>query len=350
MMSARRIFSGIQPTGIPHIGNYFGAIAQWIRLTNERKVTLANEVLECEQPIFSIVDVHSYTSKANIFGRQLYERILETTAVLLALGLEPKRCILFRQSDLFEHNYLDNVLNSFVTVQRLHHMTQFKEKSAQSKTVSNGLLSYPVLQAADILLYKADLVPVGEDQIQHIELTRDIAKKFNSHLEENLFPLPEALLNGLEHARRVKSLREPAKKMSKSDANQKSFIGVVDEPDVVIEKCKKSLSDFESQVYYDVEKRPSVSNLMRIYHLTTGDSIDQIEYQFRNQTTAEFKLKLAEVLIEKFSKPREEFKRLQGDRIYLEKVLKMGAEKARPIASGTIAQVRYLLGSYRPNE
>lgn len=342
-----RIFSGIQPTGIPHLGNYFGAISQWVRLSNDRQVLLKGKQVDIDVSIFSIVDVHAYTSSSASYGENFYHSILSTTASLLALGLNPEKCIFFRQSDIYEHNYLDNVLNNFVTTQRLTHMIQFKEKTKSFKIVKHGLLSYPILQAADILLYKSNLVPVGQDQVQHIELTRDIAKKFNDELNNEMFPLPDVLLVDSIHARRVKSLREPEKKMSKSDPNKKSFIEVVDEPDLVVEKCKKALTDPISEVYYDAENRPGVSNLIRIYHLTTGHAIDDIVKQFEGLETAKFKLALADVLIEKFKQTRDEFKRLRNDVGYLEEVLRRGESKAKPIAIETISQLKHLLGSRR---
>lgn len=342
-----RIFSGIQPTGVPHLGNYFGAISQWIKLSNERQVSLKGKQVDIDIPIFSIVDVHAYTSSGATFGPQFYENILSTTASLLALGLNPNKCILFRQSDIYEHNYLDNVLNNFVTTQRLTHMVQFKDKSKSLRIVKNGLLSYPILQAADILLYKANLVPVGEDQVQHIELTRDIARKFNYELNDELFPLPNELLVNDSNARRIKSLREPEKKMSKSDPNKKSFIEVIDEPDLVIEKCKKALTDSISEVYYDADNRPGVSNLMRVYHLITGNTIDEITNEFKGIETAKFKLALADSIIDRFRGVRKEFKRLRANIGHLEEVLKHGELKAKPIAVETTEQVRYLLGSRR---
>lgn len=349
MSALARVFSGIQPSGVPHLGNYFGVLAQWIRMTNERQITLEEKQIHIEEPIFSIADVHAYTSSSTTFGETFYDQILSTTASLLALGLDPDKCVLFRQSDVYEHNYLDNVFDNFVTTQRLTHMTQFKDKTRGSskRTVNNGLLNYPVLQAADILLYRANLVPVGQDQVQHIELTRDIARKFNNETDSNLFPITKELLNDNEHARRVKSLREPDKKMSKSDLNKKSFIEVIDEPEVVIEKCKKALTDCISDVYYDAENRPGVSNLMRIYHLTTGESIDRITSQFEGIETAQFKLSLADVIIDKFKNVRQEFKRLQSNAGYLEEVLEKGRLKAKPIAEETTNQIKHLLGSRR---
>lgn len=358
-LSYYRVFSGIQPTGIPHLGNYFGAIAEWIRLANERKISsllqkyaydeTKEEKVDCDTPIYSIVDIHAYTSNSSQFGQQLYDNILSTTAALLALGLDAQKCILFRQSDILEHNYLDNVFDNFVSPNRLTHMTQFKDKSKEqsAKLITNGLLNYPILQAADILLYRANLIPVGEDQVQHIELTRDIAKKFNTTTSSKIFPIPEPILSSSEHARRIKSLRNPDKKMSKSDTDKKSFIEVTDEPDIIMDKCKKALTDCESEIYYDAEKRPGISNLMRIYNLVTGDSFEKIRDQYCGVESAKFKLILGEILIEKFSDTRREYKHLRADQDYLESVLALGASKARPLAEDTINQVKHLLGSIR---
>jgi tryptophanyl-tRNA synthetase len=370
-----RVFSGIQPSGVPHLGNYFGALTLWIKLSNERRISNTRaclsydddvqysrskepkegqhntlSVVDCDTPILSIVDVHAYSSANIQFGVQFYRNILDTTASLLAVGLNTQNCIMFRQSDLMEHNYLDNVLHNFITTQRLTRMTQYKERLsslAAGKGVCNGLLTYPVLQAADILLYKTNLVPIGADQVQHIELTRDIAKNFNKITSSSLFVEPNPLLNNSEHARRIKSLRDPNKKMSKSDPDKKSMIEIMDKPDVIREKVKKAVTDNISEVYFDAEARPGVSNLIRIHHLTTGESFDNIRDRSVNITTAQYKLQLADILIEKFKPFRCEFERLRNERVYLEDVLRAGADKARPMASEMILQVKDLLGSIR---
>lgn len=390
-LTLARVFSGIQPTGVPHIGNYFGALIQWLDIVGRQQVTVKQEktnkdltvrvsktdnsfepidqdifnvirdeestitsqplVIKCAKPIISIVDVHAYTSNRIEFGVPLYSSILDTTAALLAIGLTPNNCIMFKQSDILEHYYLDNVFDNFTTTQRLARMTQYKEKSIDKKiaqSTPNGLLTYPVLQTADILLYKASLVPVGEDQSQHIELARDIAKKFNDVTKSNLFPQPLAILNKSQHARRIKSLRNPAKKMSKSDTDKRSFIEIIDEPDVILEKIKKAITDSESRVYYDPRERPGISNLMRIHHLTTGQSFDEIEKLNVGIESGQYKLRLADILIEKFSPIREEFRQIRADQIYLNEVLKSGCDQAKPIASETVAQVKRLLGSIEP--
>lgn len=437
-----RVFSGIQPSGVPHLGNYFGAIAQWIKISEQRCIELNSrspkKSVPTDVPIYCVVDVHAYTSSDLQLGKQLYQNILSTTASLLALGLDPNKSILFKQSDILEHFYLDNVLDKFVTHQQLRHMTQFKDKSSRatnkSRPIPNGLLNYPVLQAADIMLYRANLVPVGEDQIQHIELTRDIVRKFNSYTGEELFPEPKPVFisdkysyahfagdaanananatptptittpatkttssspintstnatktraanNNANYAinlntstadlpkttfeadiithtsedeqyypiksacSRIKSLRSPDKKMSKSDPDQRSYIQLIDEPDVILDKCKKALTDSISHVYYDPEKRPGVSNLLIIYHLITGESLENLTIQFRSLDTAQFKLRLADVIIEKFKGVREEYKRLIRDRSHLESLLSSGRSKAQPIATETVLRVKQLLGS-----
>uniref|UniRef100_A0A6G1SDF6 tryptophan--tRNA ligase n=1 Tax=Aceria tosichella TaxID=561515 RepID=A0A6G1SDF6_9ACAR len=365
-----RVFSGIQPSGVPHLGNYFGALSQWTRLAKERKLAVTEcsihdernsqrctvkpdnnrpTLIEFDTPIYCIVDVHAYSSPTIKYGTQLYNNILDTTASLLAIGLTTKNCILFRQSDLLEHNYLDNVLHNFITTQRLSRMNQYKEKTSNtsSRGVSNGLLTYPVLQAADILLYGANFVPIGADQTQHIELTRDIARNFNKAVVSDVFKEPQPLFNNSEHARRIRSLREPAKKMSKSDPNKKAFIEIVDEPDVLREKVKKAMTDNISDVYFDADARPGVSNLLRIHHLATGQSFSEIQAQFAGITSAQYKLLLADILIEKFKPVREEFKRVRNEHDYLESVLKHGHDQAKPMAVEMVMRVKNLLGSNR---
>lgn len=343
----KRIFSGIQPTGIPHLGNYFGAIQQWIKLTEDYdKLGQQSE----PKPIFCIVDIHAYSGQHVRFGEPFYQNIVSTLASMLAVGLDTNKCIIYRQSDVLEHNYLSNILHNFVSIQRLSSMIQFKEKSRQrisnrSSSIATGLLTYPVLQAADILLYKADLVPVGQDQAQHIELTRDIANKFNRSIRKQFFPLPVAKLQDFEACQRIMSLRDSTKKMSKSDPDLRSFIEIVDEPDVIVDKCKKALSDSLERVTYDPETRPAISNLMLLYHLISGESMEQITNKFEAKQTGQFKLELADLLIEEFRPARSEFRRLIKDRVHLEWILSDGALEAREWASKTISLIKYELGS-----
>lgn len=347
----RKVFSGIQPTGIPHLGNYFGAIEQWIKLTDKH---FKQHPIGGQKPIFCIVDIHAYSSNTPNFGSVFYDKILSSVASLEALGLvSPKKCILFRQSDVLEHNYLASVFQNIVSVERLSSMIQFKEKvAARSNGTSNkvesiptGLLTYPVLQAADILLYNADLVPIGEDQAQHIELTRHLANKFNRITSKRFFPLPVGLLSQDDHSRRIRSLRNPEKKMSKSDVDWRSVISVMDEPDLVMAKCRKALTDCDSRIFYDPIGRPGVANLMRLFHLTSGKSLDEIELQFAGKQTNDLKIELAETIIERFGEARKQFARLIGEPAYLESQLQKGADEARAIASETVGRVRHELGS-----
>lgn len=344
----RKIFSGIQPTGIPHLGNYFGAIEQWISLTNKHYV---EHPIGGQKPIFCIVDIHAYSSSQTKFGPKFYENIVASVASLLALGLDTSKCILFRQSDVLEHNYLASVFQNIVSMERLSSMIQFKEKiaarsgRAASESIPTGLLTYPVLQAADILLYGADLVPVGEDQAQHIELTRHLANKFNRIANKRFFPLPTGLLGDVDHSRRIKSLRNPERKMSKSDVDWRATLGVMDEADVIEAKCKKALTDSDSRVLYEPDKRPGVANLMRLLHLTSSMSLEQMELHFEGKQTSDLKRELAHQIIERFKPARAEFKRLVSDRVFLESQLECGANEARAIASETVRRVRHELGS-----
>lgn len=350
----KRVFSGIQPTGVPHIGNYFGALALWRRIADEKRIELKDPELSsqvCDKPIYSIVDVHAYSSTSQKLGKTLYDSILTTTASLLALGLTSDKCVLFRQSDVLEHFYLDNVLDNFITTGSLLSLNQYKDKKKKldGLELHNGLLNYPVLQAADILLYRAPYVPIGADQMEHIELTRDIAKKFNSYFKTDLFPLIVPVMNESEHCQRIRSLREPTKKMSKSDTQTRSIISIVDEPDVIVANLKKAVTDCTSEIYYDANGRPGVSNLMRIYHSVSGENMQSIEQRFSGKNTGEFKLALADALIEYFKPTRTEYKKLVQDRCYIERVLKCGADEARDMAQETVKLVKNLIGSTSAN-
>lgn len=356
--SHAQVFSGIQPTGLPHLGNYFGAIEQWIKLANERTTTVINSdnsqsLVSLTKPIYAIVDVHSYSSSKTVFGQQLYESILDTLASLMALGLNQNNCTLIRQSDVVEHFYLDCVLDNFVTTNRLTSMTQFKDKTRNEakKSISsptpNGLLTYPILQAADILLYRAQLVPVGEDQVQHLELARDIARKFNLKVDCDLFPRPLPLFNLSEHARRVRSLRDPCKKMSKSDVDHKAYVSPLESAELIREKFKKALTDSISAVYYDPQERPAISNLLRIHHLATGLSFDQIRDNYLRLESAQYKLELADIIIERFRDARRLYSELRADKSYLESTFRDGYACVKPMVEETVSKVKYLLGSLR---
>ena len=325
------IFSGIQPTGRIHLGNYFGAVQPWIRLQSDQNA-------DC---IFSIVDMHAITLPQE--PKSLNQDIKVMLASLVACGLDPKKCILFKQSDVPEHTQLSWILSCLTTMAKLEILPQYKEKSAIMKEPRVGLFAYPVLQAADILLYKANEVPVGEDQSQQIHLAQHICLKFNKRYGQ-LFPFPKPVMSNQGFAFRLKSLRKPEKKMSKSDPDAKSRIQVTDEPEEILEKCKKALTDFTSNITFDPETRPGVSNLVMIHNLITGDEVETICQQHRNSTTAEYKVHLADIIIEHFKPIREKTNQLLEDNEMLDSILESGREKASEIAAKTLNEAKVLIG------
>lgn len=323
------MFSGIQPTGVPHIGNYVGAIKNWVALQQEY-----SSVILC------IVDLHSITVPQD--PQQLRQNIFDVAACLIACGIDPEKSILFQQSQVPEHAELAWMLGCLCTLPKLQHLPQWKEKSAKYKDPGLGLFTYPVLQAADILLYKATDVPVGEDQIHHIELTRHLAKSFNRGYGV-IFPSPKALIGDVP---KIRSLRNPATKMSKSELNQMSHIELTDTPDAITEKIKKAVTDLTSEVTYDPETRPGVSNLIDIHMAFTGQFAEEIcEDAFLNALdTGLYKRKVSEVVIEGLRPISDTIRRLQTDRGHLEKVLRSGQERARAIAVETMSEVRRAMG------
>ncbi|XP_062985007.1 tryptophan--tRNA ligase, mitochondrial [Elgaria multicarinata webbii] len=324
----KRIFSGIQPTGIPHLGNYLGAITSWVKLQEE-----------CSSVLYSIVDLHSLTVPRE--PAVLRASILDITAALLACGINPQRCFLFQQSQVPEHTELSWILGCFTSLPRLQHFPQWKIKNAnQMNEGSVGLFTYPVLQAADILLYKSTHVPVGEDQVLHLELTQDAARRFNKKYGE-FFPVPKAILTA---TKKVRSLRDPTSKMSKSDPQNLATVGITDTPDEIKLKFRKAVTDFTSEVTYDPDHRPGVSNLVAIHSAITGLSKEEVVHQSIGLDTARYKLVVAEAVIEKLAPIRNEFKRLRADRSYLEKVLWTGAEKAKELAAPVYWEVKRLVG------
>ncbi|XP_015917495.2 tryptophan--tRNA ligase, mitochondrial [Parasteatoda tepidariorum] len=322
------IFSGIQPTGVPHLGNYFGAIKKWSDLQNEGK--------NC---IFSIVDLHSITLPQDPL--QLKYNIHLMTACLLACGINPDLCILFLQSQIPQHTELAWILGCLTTMPRLAHLPQYKDKSSSLENIPLGLFVYPVLQSADILLYKSTHVPVGEDQIQHIQLTQHLVKVFNNKYGK-IFPVPEALID--ETCARVKGLREPDKKMSKSDKNFKNRIDLTDSPDIITKRIKEALTDFTSGVTYDMEKRPGVGNLILVHSLCSGKSFEEICKDSESLDTGQYKLVVAEAVIEHLKPIQEQIKRIMSDRGYIERILKTGSERAIEIASKTMNEVKTSVG------
>jgi len=322
----KRVFSGIQPTGIIHLGNYFGAIYNWLPLQKD---------FEC---LFSIVDLHAMTVHQD--QEEFAVNIRNLAKIFIASGLNPKTSIIFRQSAVPEHTELAWILNCLTPLGELERMTQFKDKSDQHKdNINAGLLTYPILMAADILLYDTMVVPVGEDQVQHVELARTIARKFNNLYGET-FVEPKPLLH--KEAARLHGLDDPAKKMSKSAASELNYISLMDNPDSVIKKIKKAVTDSGTDITYNPETRPAISNLMTIYHLVTSKSFEEIEAEFNGKGYGVFKNALAEQ-INVFLKPiQEKFKAIDDNE--LDKILEVGAKSARKIAEKKMAQVRRAVG------
>ncbi|MFA5355337.1 MAG: tryptophan--tRNA ligase [Candidatus Paceibacterota bacterium] len=322
-----RIFSGIQPTGQIHLGNYLGALKQWV------------EMQDSAESIFCIVDLHSLTVPYE--PKKLRERIIEKAIAYLAAGINPEKSIIFVQSDVKEHTELAWLLNTVTPVGDLGRMTQFKEKSKKSKdNINAGLLNYPILMAADILLYQTDVVPVGEDQKQHVELARTIAKRFNQRFGET-FKLPEARL--AKSGAKIMSLQDPTKKMSKSDSPD-TFVGLFDEPDEIKEKIMRAVTDMGKIVKYDQKKKAGISNLLTIYSLLSGKTVKELEKKFSGKGYADFKKSLVQVVIDYLEPFRKKKKELLSREVYIEEILKRGSKRAENIAQSTMQDVRKKMG------
>jgi tryptophanyl-tRNA synthetase len=322
-----RIFSGIRPTGDLHIGNYLGAIKQWIALQEDN---------EC---VYCIVDLHAITTPYD--PKKLQKNILETAAVYLAAGINPEKSIIFVQSSIKEHTELAWLLGTIAPMGELSRMTQFKEKSQQHKDyINSGLFTYPVLQAADILLYKTTAVPVGKDQVQHIELSRTIAKKFNQKFGK-VFDEPEVILP--KAGAKIMSLTNPKKKMSKSD-DPKSSIGLFDSPTEIKKKIMSAETDSGKDVRYNITKKLGISNLLTIYSLITSRSTQDIEKDFKGKGYGDFKKALAEELTKYLEPFRRKQKELETRDTYVKDVLEKGASRAQVIAQTTLAEVKSKMG------
>jgi len=325
---ASRIFSGIQPTGRKHLGNYIGAIRQYVGGQDR-----------ADPAIYCIVDLHAITVAYD--PGELRERVHDTTAILLAAGLDPERCILFRQSDVREHSELTWLLSSVTSHGDLNRMHQFREKSVQHRElVSAGLFFYPVLQAADVLAYRADEVPVGEDQRQHVELMREVARRFNERFGETLVE-PEVRVP--EVGARIMDLQEPERKMSTTGATDAGTLYVLDEPDAIRRKLGSAVTDSGREVVRSPDK-PGVTNLIDILAVARGSGPDAVEHEFEGTGYGEFKQVVAESVVEYLAPVRERYGELRGDPAGLEDALGRGAEKARSIASGVVAEVRDRMG------
>jgi tryptophanyl-tRNA synthetase len=322
-----RIFSGIQPTGRKHLGNYIGAIAQWVAGQDR------GDALYC------LVDLHAIT--VSYEPAALRQAVYDMTAMLLSSGLDPERCILFRQGDVQEHAELCWLLSSVTAFGELNRMTQFKEKSgAQRDLVSAGLFFYPVLQAADVLAYRANEVPVGEDQRQHIELTRDVAVRFNARFGDTMV-VPEVRIPPV--GARIMDLQYPERKMSTTGGSEQGTVLVLDEPSAVAKKIRSAVTDSGTDVRRAPDK-PGVSNLIEILAAVRATSPEDIEAEFDAGGYGPFKQAVADAVTEYLAPVRERYAELRPDEAELERILTQGAEKARAIAAGTLADVRTAMG------
>jgi tryptophanyl-tRNA synthetase len=324
----KTVFSGIQSSGNLHLGNYLGSIANWIDLQNHN---------HC---IFGIMDLHAITTPQD--PKELAQNIIEVAICYLASGLDPEKSIIFQQSKVSQHLELAWAFACITPLGWLNRMTQFKEKALkQDENTNLGLLSYPVLMAADILLYKTDLVPVGEDQKQHLELTRDLAGAFNRKVGIDYFKLPEPMI--IKGVERIMSLTDGTKKMSKSEVSDYSRINLTDSAEEIVKKIKKCKTDSTSLIAYD-ETRPEIYNLLNIFAAVANKKPEEIAKEYENSGYGKFKTDLAEAIVAKLSKISQNIKHLKNDIAYVNNVLIAGNEKASDIASKTKNEVFNLLG------
>ena len=322
-----RIVSGIQPTGQIHLGNYLGAIKQWVELQKEN---------EC---IFFIADLHSLTVPYD--PKELQQKIREKAIAYIAAGIDPDKSILFVQSQIKEHSELAWILNTICPVGELERMTQYKDKSIKNKdNINAGLLDYPVLMAADVLLYKADAVPVGKDQEQHVELIRTLVRKFNQKFGQT-FKEPKSLIP--KEGAKIMSLTDPKKKMSKSD-DVKSYISLFDTPEEITKKIMSATTDSGKNIKYNITKKPGISNLLTIYSLLAEKSTQTIEKQFTKKSYADFKKSLAELVVNYLEPFRRKQKEFSAREIYVDELLKQGRNRALTIAQMTMQEVRQKMG------
>ncbi|OOP92952.1 tryptophan--tRNA ligase [Helicobacter pylori] len=324
-MHKKRVFSGIQPTGQIHLGNYLGAIKHWVEMQDEY------------ENLFCVVNSHAITLPIEpIF---LKSQTYELVKLLLACGINPSQSGLFIQSEVDEHPALAWLLDCQVSMGEMQRMTQFKDKSLKNpKSVNVGLFNYPILMASDILLYQSDLVPVGEDQKQHLELTRNVAEKFNRDFGD-CFKVPEPLIAKV--GARVMGLDDPKVKMSKSHQGANHAIFLLDEPDIIVKKIKKAATDSMGVIAFD-EKREGIFNLLNIYMLLSDESPEKIEERFKNKGYGDFKKELAEVMIQALKPIQERYREISDDEV--KAVLNCGAKKARPLARATYQKAKELMG------
>ena len=326
----KRALSLIQPSGVPTLGNYLGALRNWAAMSRD---------CDC---LFGVADLHSITVRQE--PAVLRERTKQIYAILLALGLDPEKNVIFVQSSVPQHAQLAWLLDCYTMYGEAQRMTQFKEKSSKhADNINVGLFSYPTLMAADILLYSPDYVPVGEDQRQHLELTRDIANRVNG-IYGNVFKVPEPYIG--KTGARIMSLQEPEKKMSKSDTNARSFILLDDTKDMIAKKIKSAVTDSEGTVRASDDK-PGVTNLMSIYAACTGRSFTQIEDEFAGRGYGDFKAAVADAVIAELSPLQDEYKKLITDKAYLEQQASLGAQKAQALAQRTLTKLMKKIGFWQ---
>ena len=332
MSEKKTIFSGVQPSGVLTIGNYLGAIKNWVALQDE---------YNC---YYCVVDMHAITVRQT--AADLRKRCLDTLSLLLAAGLDPDKNTIYFQSHVSCHAELMWVLNCYTYTGELSRMTQFKEKSERhADNVNAGLYTYPVLMAADILLFGSDMVPVGADQKQHLEITRDIAQRFNN-IYGDVFTVPEPYIP--KAGARIMSLAEPDKKMSKSDDNPNAYISLLDPPDVIQRKMKRAVTDSDAEVRFS-EDKPGVSNLMSIYSAVTGKAFDAIEAEFAGQGYGVFKARVADAVCDELAPLQQRYEKIRADKAYLNDVITGGAERAGRDAIRMMRKVHKKIG-YAPRK
>ncbi len=327
MISQKTIFSGVQPSGNLHIGNHIGAISQWIGLQAD---------YHC---VFSVVNYHAITVPQN--PKELAQKTIELAKIYLASGIDPQKTIIFNQSDVKEHTELAWILNcTSARISDLNKMTQFKDKAKnKEENVSVGLFDYPVLMAADILLYNTDTVPVGDDQVQHVELARTLARRFNQKYGET-FKVPEVKIR--TEGARIMGLDDPTKKMSKSSSSPANYIALTDGPDVVRKKIMRAVTDSGSEIKYDANKKPALANLLTIYSLLSKLTIKELEKKYAGKGYGDFKKDLAEVVVDFLYEFQEKYNNITDSEV--KKILADGAKKASVIAAETMKKVRANLG------
>ncbi len=330
---AKLIFSGVQPTGNLHLGNYLGAIKNWVELQKKTKC------------IFCIVDLHAITTQDN--QNRILKNTREVAAAYIASGIDPKKNIIFVQSNVTGHSELSWILSCHTPIGWLNRMTQFKDKAGKNKErAALGLYSYPVLMAADILLYKSTHVPVGEDQKQHLELSRDIAQAFNRYYDVNFFPVPEPIITG--NATRVMSLKDGSKKMSKSDPSDQSRVNLSDDSEEIKKKIQKAKTDSEPfpSSLENLDDRPEIKNLINIFSSLKNNSPEETIAQYLSKDFKYFKEELSNLIIERVSKISSEMQKLLRDYTYLDSILIQGSERANEIAETNIKELKKIIGFF----